>query len=215
MVKVAVVIDVFRAFTTAAYILERQPRTYCLMKKQQVVSELALHYSNSILIGKSEKGAEQIAYHIPNSPTRVMQTPITGQHILHRTEAGALGVLQSKGADIILAVGFVNAKATIDYIKELTQAQVTVLPMGHEGITPSMEDEACAHYVKELMKGRSMDLTSLLHSLKEGPGQYFFKGDQWQYPAEDFERCLEMDRFSFAIQAEIKEGEYALLTRCD
>ena len=211
-INVAIVIDAFRAFTTACYVLEQQPATYALTTKSTVVSRLASNLSNPLLIGKPEIGSD-LAYDIPNSPTRVKGVNITGKNILHRTEAGAKGVLLAQGADVILAAGFVNADATVQYIKTLTNPKVHIVPMGHEAKTPSLEDDVCAQYINALLHDQKFNLTQFHTALRQGSGSYFFADDQWQYPCKDFNRCLKANRFSFAIQAEVRD-DYAILKRC-
>ncbi|WP_341760885.1 2-phosphosulfolactate phosphatase [Candidatus Tisiphia endosymbiont of Thecophora atra] len=210
-IQVVVIIDVFRAFTTAAYVLDRNPTIYMLAKESTIISRLATNFNNPLLIGKSEKGVDLI-YDIPNSPTRVRAVTIAGRSVLHRTEAGAWGVLLAKEADIILAAGFVNAGATAEYIKTLSNAKVIIIPMGHEGTTPSLEDNVCAEYIKDLINGKKTNLTKFLSILRESSGKYFFSQDQWQYPKEDFFRCLKIDHFNFIIKATIMDN-YAILTR--
>lgn len=212
-VSVTVIIDVFRAFTTACYVLEHHPTTYMLTTKSTVISRLASDLSAPVLIGKPEKGAV-LNYNIPNSPTRVNEIKINGQNVLHRTEGGAKGVLDAKGADIILVAGIVNADATVQYITKLTNPQVNIVPMGHEATIPSLEDDICAQYINAQLKGEKMNLTEFHAALQEGPGKYFFSEDQWQYPCQDFQYCLEVGRFNFAIQAQVHD-DYAILMRCD
>jgi hypothetical protein len=144
---VTVVIDVFRAFTTASYILEFNPATYIITTKTDVISQLARELPNILVIGKPEKGAD-FTYDIPNSPTRVQGVNVTGLNVLHRTEAGAKGILLAWDADIILAAGFVNAKATAQYIRTLINPKVKIVPMGHESTTPSLEDDVGAQYIE-------------------------------------------------------------------
>ena len=79
--KVVVIIDVFRAFTTAAYVLEHNPASYTLAVKQLVISELAAKHINPLVIGKPEKGMEGHIYHIPNSPTRLLEVDIRGRDL--------------------------------------------------------------------------------------------------------------------------------------
>lgn len=210
--KVTVIIDVFRAFTTVPYVLERNPASYALAVKQSVIAILAAKCINPLVIGKPEKGTEGF-YHIPNSPTRAQEVDITGRNIIHRTEAGAKGVLQAQTADLVLVASFVNATATANYIKRLKDPQVVYAPMGHEGTLPSLEDDVCSEYIQAIVNGKKIELAPYIPRFREGPGKYFFSEDQRQYPKEDFDRCLEVDRFSFAIQAIVK-GDYAILTRC-
>jgi phosphosulfolactate phosphohydrolase-like enzyme len=76
--NVTVVIDAFRAFATAAYILHRRPREYLLTSTSASAGRLVTAYPGALLVGKPEIGA-RIAYDIPNSPTRVMETRVAGR----------------------------------------------------------------------------------------------------------------------------------------
>lgn len=204
--NVTVVIDAFRAFTTAAYILHQRPRDYLLTNTSASAGRLAAGDPDALLVGKPEIGA-RIAYDIPNSPTRVGETRIADRRVVHRTEAGARGVLAAKG--IVLVAAFVNARATAAWLRR-THAHVRLWPMGHEAASPSLEDDLCAACIESMLIGRPFDLSPYWKTLRDGPGRYFFGEDHWQYPREDFERCLELDRFDFAIQAEVR-GDYARL----
>ena len=94
--NVTVVIDAFRAVATAAYILHQRHREYLLTSTSASARRLAAADSDALLVGKPEIGA-WVAYNIPNSPTRVVETRIAGRHVVHRTEAGARGVLAADG----------------------------------------------------------------------------------------------------------------------
>lgn len=217
-IRVTVVIDAFRAFTTAAYVLENNPASYRVATNSSVISRLAKGTINPLLIGKSEKEFDHVVYHIPNSPTRVLEVGIAGRNVLHRSDAGAKGILQAKDADIILAAGFVNAESTVHFINNTIRKKgvpkITINPMGYLGETPSLEDEICAKYIECLLKEEQFDIKPYLDQLRQGSGSYFFSQDQKQYPVEDFTRCLEMSRFNFAIQAILKD-DYAILARCE
>lgn len=204
--NVTVVIDAFRAFATAAYILHQRPREYLLTSTSASAVRLAATDPDALLVGKPEVGA-RVAYDIPNSPTRVVEARIAGRRVVHRTEAGARGVLAANG--IVLVAGFVNARATAAWLRR-TRAHVRLWPMGHEAASPSLEDDLCAACIESLLIGRSFDLSPYQEALRDGPGRYFFGEDQWQYPREDFERCLELDRFDFAIQAEVRRDHARL-----
>lgn len=207
--SIMVIIDVFRAFTTAAYALDQDPENYFLTNKTPVVERLIKEYPEPFLIGKPEIG-QTLAYHIPNSPTRVQDHDLKGKTIIHRTEAGAKGVLESSSADQILVVSFPNILATAQYLKQFDPATITIKPMGHEGTTPSLEDNLCAEVLKSLLEGNDSPRDLLMKELKEGPGKYFFQQDQLQYPKDDFKKCLEIGKFNFVIEARI-HGDYASL----
>ena len=152
--KVTVIIDAFRAFATACYVLERNPQQYIYATKSSVLEKLSLNLSNTLFIGKNEIG-ENIKYDIPNSPTRVTEVEITNKIIMHRTEAGSKGVLAASNYDIILVSSFVNAGATAQYIKQLNNPIIKIVPMGHEANTPSIEDNICAEYIQSLINSKN------------------------------------------------------------
>jgi 2-phosphosulfolactate phosphatase len=207
-----IVIDVFRAFTTAAYILSRNPSLYILSTTSTIITELSELYSNSILVGKPEKG-ETLQYHIPNSPTRSQELTIQDKIILHRTEAGAKGILQAllSSSGIVLASCFANAKATIDYLKRKNITELNIMAMGHEATTPTLEDDLCAQYIMALWTNETFDIEAYKPEIKASSGQYFFQHDQLQYPRDDFNSCLNLNQFNFAIEAKLK-NDYAILT---
>ncbi len=209
--RVTIVIDAFRAFTTACYVLERHPTAYLITPKCTTISRLTSSYPGALLIGKPEVGFDTI-YHIPNSPTRVKETPVTERTVLHRTEAGAKGIMLAETSDLILATAFVNVEATARYLSKITNPKIIIVPMGHEGQTPSLEDNLCAEYLESLLQGGKSNLDDFLPALRTGSGRYFFSEDQWQYPREDFERCLKVGGFNFAIRA-VVQGDYASLSR--
>lgn len=204
---VTIIIDVFRAFTTACYVLEQNPASYVITNKCKVVSKLTA--SDTILIGKPEKGSN-LKYDIPNSPLRAQELELKNKHIIHRTEAGATGIMKSKGT--ILAASFVNANATIQYIKKQNIDNYIILAMGHEANTPSLEDNLCAEYIKKIYNGDEINISKYIPKLRKTSGKYFFGQDQWQYPREDFALCLEKDKFHFAIIAYVKL-DWACLTK--
>jgi len=75
---------------------------------------------------------------------------------------------------------------------------VTLVAMGHEGETPSAEDELTAEVIAARIRGEPLDLSPRIDALRDGPGRYFFTEAQHEYPREDFERCTDVDRFGSA-----------------
>lgn len=208
--NIVVIIDVFRAFTTACHVLSQHPREYIYAKQSQVLSNLFTPKIECILIGKNEIGAA-INYDIPNSPTHVDSLALKDKTILHRSEAGAAGVLDTHNNDIVFAAALVNAKATVKAIQSLPYNSIRIVPMGHEAQTPSLEDDICAEYINALIHDRKYDIHTKIPEIINGPGQYFVQADQWQYPLSDLRRCLTVDRFDFAIQVKL-HGNYASMS---
>lgn len=207
----AVVIDVFRAFSTACYVLDRGPSDYFLVATSDVAERLARRVERPLLIGKPERGASFV-YDLPNSPTRSLEVDVPGRTVIHRTEAGARGILAARG-DMVLAAAFVNARATVRCLRRAGRASISLFPMGFEGATPSLEDDLCAALILAHLRGEAFAIAEHIDRLRRGPGRYFFGADQQQYPREDFDRCVASDVFEFAVRAECL-GDHARLTRC-
>lgn len=207
--RVAVIIDAFRAFATACFILKQQPKSYYLTARCGAVQRLQKQEQNSILVGKPEINSF-LPYTMPNSPTRVLEWNMKNRTIIHRTAAGGAGVRYAKGVDILLAASFVNAKATADAVIHLNPSELTIYPLGHEGRTPTLEDDLCASYLEALIEGRVFELAPYIDQLRKGPGRYFFSENQEEYPREDFDYCLASNTFDSPIFVE-NCGDFAIL----
>lgn len=208
-----VIIDTFRAFSTACYVMEASPWEYFLVDDSSTAAELASRSPEPLLLGKPEPGAD-LAYDAPNSPTHVLAHRIEGRTIIHRTSAGARGVLCADGASEVITGSLVNASAVARYVRARRPPIVTLVAMGHEGATPSAEDEIAADCIAAGIRGEPFDLSPHISMLRSGPGSYFFAEAQHEYPREDFARCTAIDRFSFVLRAE-RFGTYARLVRID
>lgn len=209
---VVVLIDVFRAFSTACHVIHQDPLDYLLVEGSDAASRLSLSRPAPFLIGKAEIGAS-LLYDIPNSPSLAVQRRLAERTIIHRSDAGARGALCATHAAEVLAAGFVNAAATAGYLLHKRPSLVTLVSLGHDGSTRSLEDDLCAAHILALLSGRSPDLRPFTPELRRGPGSYFFGGDQREYPSADFTLCLDVDRFDFALCVE-PCGDHARLRRC-
>ena len=206
---VVIIIDVFRACTTACYALDRGPGRYWLAGSCSTAARIATESTSALLIGKPELGST-LAYHIPNSPTRVADVEVEGRAVIHRTAAGARGVVVAERADAIFLGCFANAGSTIARIGQLGPAVVSIVAMGHEGNAPAPEDDLCAGYLEARLRGQTLDIAPFVPGLKSSSGAYFFGASQAEYPSSDFASCLELDRFEFAIEAR-RSGDAALI----
>ncbi len=210
-----IVIDVFRAFSTACYILADSPARYFLATDTPTIMRLANKFPNAILVGKPEIGCE-LKYDVPNSPTRIKEIDLKNRIILHRTEAGAKGVMSAleDSESLVFVASFLNADATVQELKRLKISNIKLQPMGHEGKTSSLEDDVCAKYIEALFNGQLIDVNEYYGEIRNNAGKYFFQDDQWQYPFQDFDCCLQLESCHFAIQA-LRNENYACLRQCD
>ncbi|HSG66484.1 MAG TPA: 2-phosphosulfolactate phosphatase, partial [Gammaproteobacteria bacterium] len=105
---VVVVIDVLRAFTTAAFAFERGAREIVLVATVDEAFALRGRIPGSLLIG--EVGGLPIdGFDLPNSPTAVAAADLDGRRLILRTSSGTQGVVRAERAEHLLGASLANA----------------------------------------------------------------------------------------------------------
>lgn len=197
----AVVIDVFRAFSLECWLFAMGAAE---IRPVGAVDE-ALAWRGKdpgcVLIGERH-GRKLDGFDFGNSPSTVDPGAVRGKRIIHTTSAGTQGVANAARAEEILGGCFLNARAAAEYIRKQNPAKVSLVCMGKEGLAPAEEDELCALYLKSLLDGEGMpDIDERLQALRTGGGKHFFDPAlQDVYPEKDFGMCIDRDRFDFVIR---------------
>ena len=203
----AVIIDVFRAFSMECYL-------YALgageVRPVGTIEEMFAWREKDrecILVGERH-GKKIEGCDLGNSPSSINPGLIRGKRIIHTTSAGTQGIINAGRADEILAGSFVNAKAVAEYIRKKKPGKVSLVCMGKEGTEKAEEDELCAVYLKSLLSGEEMpDIDRRLGSLRFGGGAHFFDPELREiFPEQDFWMCVARDRFGFVLRIE-KDSE--------
>lgn len=199
---IVVIIDVFRAFSVACYCLDKGAAS--ITPVAAIEDALALKQNNldMLLIGERE-GKPLEGFNFGNSPSAVLNAEIAGKHIAHTTHAGTQGLTNAPNADEVLTGSFLNAAATARYILSKQPETVTLVRMGWKAETNTEEDDLCAEYLESLLLGTQFDAAGIRDTLANSPcaERFFDPGQPWN-PQEDFELCLNIDMFDFAVRAE-------------
>lgn len=209
---IAVIIDVFRAFSTACYCLHGNAKRIIPVGDIQETVFLKERLAHSVLIG--ERGGKKIdGFDFGNSPTELQYVDLRSKDVIQTTHAGTQGIVNAKKAGEVLTGAFVNAKATAHYIKSKDPAVVTLVRMGWQAETQSDEDNLCADYLESLLFEKDFDEQAIRPRLQASPcsARFFDPAKPWS-PSSDFELCLRLNVFDFAVIAKIaKDG---LLSLC-
>ena len=202
---VTVVIDVFRAFSVEAYLMNGGAETILPVGNIDFAYQYKKDHPEILLVGERH-GVMCEGFDLGNSPTQVVATDVRGKTILHTTSAGTQGIANAKNADIVLTGSLVNAKAIARYIKTLNPADVSLVCMGLEAVEPSEEDTMCAEYIKSLLEDAPIDLTNRIEGLKTTRGKKFFDpARQSVFPESDFHYCVDVDKFDFVLRVDKRE----------
>lgn len=195
----AVIVDVFRAFTTAAFCVAAGAREIVLLADHE--QALAMKRDDPSLFLTGEIGGRPISgFDVGNSPSAIERLDLSGRRVVQRTSAGTQGVDAAGAASAVVLGSFVVAEATIRYLR--SAQEVTIVAMGHGGTETSDEDEACARYLAARLGGASPDAAAIVATLWEREDPDW---PEW-FPRRDAELACEVDRFDFALPVAREHG---------
>ena len=196
-----VVIDVFRAFSTACYAINNGAREIIPVGDINRAYQLKAQNSDFILMGE-RGGKVQPGFDYGNSPTQIEAIDFSGKAIVQTTSAGTQGFANATKATELISGSFVNVDAVVAYIRLKSPAQVSLVCMGTQGIQPNTEDTLCGGYIRDKLLGKNIDIDSMMIQLKNSPSAGKFKDPlkTW-FPEKDLELCLDINRFGFVLRA--------------
>jgi len=209
----AVVIDVLRAYSTAAW-------AFHLGAERIVVSDdvdEALRIKAMLPGALAMKDSEQIeGFDLSNSPVELQAArDLRGCTIVQKTTAGTVGAVAARAAEHLYCASFLVASATAEALREAGPPEVYFVVTGEGGTGD--EDRACAEYIAALVADPEVDAAPYLerafasnaaatiaHRVAEStPGVH----------ALDVETCLRTNVFDFVMRAALEPfGDTGLLT---
>lgn len=210
-----VVIDVLRAFSTAAYAFNAGAKEIILVSGVEEALRLREEIPGALVMG--EVGGYKVeGFDFGNSPTEILGQTLAGCSLIHRTSAGTQGVVRSRRADEVLTSSFVCASATALYLKAGNPESVTfvVTGSGRPGTVPEEgdEDAACADYLEAWLRGSSPNPNTYLERVINSPaGMRFADPEEPELPASDLDYCLRLNAFDFAMRVTYQDGRRLLL----
>jgi len=211
---ITVIIDVFRAFSTACYAFERGIEKIYPLGDLDLALSLKKDHPEYLYVG--ERNEQKAAgFDFGNSPTHLLEAEISAKTMVHTTSSGTQGLVNAKNASEILTGSFVNAGAIVRYIREKNPENVSLVCMGYACKYPTDEDTLCARYIKNEIEGVTSDFKSMVERIKQGDGARFFDPEKQSWsPESDFRLCLDLNRFNFVLKAE-KEGDLIYLRKIE
>lgn len=197
-----VIIDVFRAFTVEAYLVNNGVEKLIPVGDKQIAYDYKEKYKDCILIGE-RRGIMLEGFDYGNSPTQIEKIDFSGKTVVHTTSSGTQGIANAKNAKEILTGSLVNAKAIAEYIKMQNPEDVSLVCMGNGGEFEAKEDTLCAEYIKSLLEGKKPNLDKEIEDLKNIAGKRFFDPKlQDIFPERDFYLATELNKFNFVLKIE-------------
>ncbi|MEM9058820.1 MAG: 2-phosphosulfolactate phosphatase [Pseudomonadota bacterium] len=199
----AVIIDVFRAFTTAAVALGNGAERIVMLDDLDEALRLRAAGAGSRCMGE-RGGVAPEGFDFGNSPHEIRDVRFDGETLLQTTTNGTHGIVAAAGARRVYAGAFVTAGATARAILADPVLPVSLVAMGDGGRRRTDEDEICALYLRALLCGRAPD-AGALRALILGMADL---KDTRDLSSEDVAACLQVDTVPFAVRVR-REGDCA------
>jgi 2-phosphosulfolactate phosphatase len=206
----AVIIDVFRAFSTACYVVGNGAEKIIPVRSTDEAFTIKKKNPQFILLGERHE-IKCEGFDFGNSPTHILNVDFTRKTVVQTTSSGTLGICLATQANEILTGSFVNANAIVRYIKETEPQNVSLVCMGYEAQRETQEDTFCAQYIKNELCGIETNFKAMVEKLRIGDGARLLDPQNHEHsPASDFDLCLNLNRFDFVLKAK-KDEEFGLI----
>jgi len=201
-----VVIDVFRAFTTAAVAFARGVEKIILTAEPEEALALRASGLGDLCMGELD-GMRAPGFDFGNSPFELSLADVRGKTLIQSTRAGTVGVCAVPNPQALYAASFVVAGATAGAILRDDPPLVTLVAMGAKAWQRSDEDEQCALYLRNLLLGGRPDPDAVRKLVSASADAAKFRNPELpQFHPGDLEIALDIDRYDFAIRVAYEDG---------
>lgn len=201
-----VIIDAYRAFTTAAIAFSRGVQKIILVADVDEARDLRRRGLADVSVGEVD-GIRPDGFDFGNSPFELSRADLEGKVLVQRTSAGTVGVSAAAKAERIFAGSLVTAGATTRAILLGAPDLVTIVAMGDGGRVRTDEDELCALYIRNLLQGRVPDRDAVRSLVLSGEQSQKYGDPRFpHFHAGDRDIAVQVDSLSFAIPVRREDG---------
>lgn len=208
--EVVVVIDVIRAFTTAAVAFERGVTEIACAPTVEVGRGLRRRHPDRLLVGESG-GLKPADFDFGNSPREMSLARLDGRRLIQATSNGTVGLARCPEPAALLAVSARNVGATARWIaSNQPRTPYTLVCTGG-----TAEDWACARYLSDLLAEAAPRRADLVAGIMDGAAEHVRR--YARLPAServdlsgDVRFCCDVDRADFAMVGEVRDDHVIL-----
>ncbi|MER7000899.1 2-phosphosulfolactate phosphatase [Streptomyces sp. NPDC000410] len=199
---VAVVVDVMRAFTVAAWAFAQGAEKIVLAESLDEALALKARHPDWMAL---KDGSPAPGFDMVNSPGLLRSVDLAGRTVVQKTTAGTVGALAVKEASLVLCASFVVAEATAQLLRTRGGDSVTFVVTGEDG--QADEDLACAQYIARRATEAGTDAAEFLRRAGESrAAAELAEGVRQGVHPDDVALCLELDRFPLAMVATLEDS---------
>lgn len=193
----AVIIDVYRAFSTEAYIFANGASKIIPVLDLEQAYTLKKENPEYLLVGE-RKGVKPEGFDFGNGPSEVLDIDFSGKTIIHTTSNGTKGLINAANAEAVLTGSFVVANGIVQYIKNNNFQNISLIataPYPEE----ENEDVLLAYYIRDILNNKEVDESEIKNQLATTSATSFLLNEAG-VPQTDIDLCLDFHRFNFVIK---------------
>ncbi len=200
-----VVVDVIRAFTTAAYAFGAGAAEIYLVGDVDTALAFKAAHPGSLAMGE-DRGLRPDGFDFPNSPAMVRDADLSGRTLVQRTSAGTRGVVAAVDATRLWAASLACASATARAVNAAGLGEPTYVITGRFEDRPELrgdDDVLAAGLIERARLGEPLatDATARALLATEEARRTLALGPEHCDPA-DIELAATVDAFDFAMEVE-------------
>lgn len=199
-----VVVDVIRAFTTAAYAFAAGAEAIYLVGGVGEALEFKAARPGVLAMGE-ERGRRPDGFDFPNSPVALSRADLSGRTLVQRTSAGTQGVVAATNATRLWAASLVCASATAAAVNAAGLGEPTYVITGRFSDAPGSgdDDSMTADHIEAARLGAPTDPTRVATALlaTDEARRTLALGDGHSDPL-DIEYAARVDAFDFAMEVD-------------
>lgn len=199
-----VVVDVIRAFTTAAYAFASGAAEIYLVGTIEEALAFKAAHAGSLAMGE-ERGLRPDGFDFPNSPAMVRAADLDGRTLVQRTSAGTQGVVRAVDATRLWAASLVVASATALAVEgaELGEPAYVITGRFEDRLNSGADDVIVAELIERARTGLPLEAEATAAALlaTEEAAKTLALGSEHTDP-RDIELAAAVDAFDFAMEVE-------------
>jgi 2-phosphosulfolactate phosphatase len=203
-----VVVDVIRAFTTAAYAFGAGASEIFLVGTVEEALAFKAAHPGCLAMGE-DRGLRPDGFDFPNSPAMVARADLRGCTLVQRTSAGTRGVVAAMDADRLWAASLACASATARAVEAAGLGHPAYVITGRFPERPEAngaDDELAARFIESVRRGEPLDVHAVSQELlqTDEAARTLALGPDHCDP-HDIELAATVDAFDFAMEVQRTE----------
>lgn len=197
-----VVVDVLRAFTTAAYAFGAGARRIWLVESVEEALAVKAARPGTLAMGEN-RGLRVPGFDFSNSPAEVAEAGVRGRDIVQRTSAGTVGVVAATGAQRRWCASLACASATAAAVTAAGLGPPTYVITGwFDDDHPGEDDRLTAALIERVRTGAPIEAAGTAAAVAASPEAVHTLGlGAGHVDPRDVELATSVDAFDFAMEA--------------